>query len=147
MLDVEPHDALLLCVKIAAGEVAYTTMKIEQLEEATERPQTDSEKSGAEHVSEHKEGPTDLHLWIRVRQQCMERLAKFSKMALDANISERQVQIAEGQGSQLAVVLQGIFTELTLTKEQMAILPDIIHRHLTMIEGSSSAAIEAHVGR
>ena len=147
MIDIEPHDALLLCVRIAAGEVAYCTMKINELEEPTARPETDTEKSGEEHTTEHKEGPVTTHLWIRVRQECTERLAKFSKMALDANISERSIKIAEGQGNQLAVVLQGIFSELTLSKEQMDILPEIIEKHLRMIEGSSTAALEAHVAK
>lgn len=143
MIDIEPHDALLLCVKIAAGEVAYTTMQVENLEEAIMRPETDTEKSGEEHTVEHKEGPHQMHLWILVRQGAMERLAKFSKMALDAGIQERAVKLAEGQGGELANVLQGIFADLTLTEHQMEVLPDIIHKHLTLLEGSSTAVIEA----
>jgi hypothetical protein len=147
MIDIEPHDALLLCVRIAAGEVAYTTMKIQELEDPLARPESDEEKTGEEHTSTHKEGPWDLHLWIRVRQQSLERLAKFSKMALDAGIDDRVVKLAEGQGNQLATVLQGIFQDLTLTAEQMEVLPSIIERHLRMIEGSSTAILEQHVAR
>jgi hypothetical protein len=143
MIDVSPIDALYTCVRIAAGEVAYTTMKVEELEvDAIARPQWDSEKSGPEGtVREHKEGPHTLNFWITTRHNCLERLAKFSKMALDAGIDERAIAMAEGQGTQLAFAMKSMFDELQLTNEQLEQLPDIIHRHLTVMEKSSMAGI------
>src|SRR5437763_3860755 len=32
-IDVDPHEAILLCIRIAAGELGYATSKVTQLEE------------------------------------------------------------------------------------------------------------------
>lgn len=117
-LDVDPHDALLTCVRIAAGEVAYCSKEIGQLEKATE-----STMFGEQ-----------LNIWIQVRQKAMLSLAKFSKMALDAGVAERQVQVAERYGEMLATLISGILGDLALTKAQQKKAPAIVTRHLQALE-------------
>jgi hypothetical protein len=117
-LDVDPHDALLTCVRIAAGEVAYCTGEIGTLEKATE-----STMFGEQ-----------LNIWIQVRQKAMLSLAKFSKMALDAGVAERQVQVAERYGEMLATLISGILGDLGLSKAQQKKAPAIVTRHLQALE-------------
>src|SRR5262245_32355496 len=61
-LDIEPHEALLMCVRIAAGEVAYCSALIYELEKPTVSTMF---------------GPK-LDLWIEVRQAAVAQLAKYS---------------------------------------------------------------------
>jgi hypothetical protein len=123
-LDVEPHDALLTCVRIAAGEVAYCSTQIAGLEKATEMTMFGEQ----------------LNVWIQVRQKATAQLAKYCKMALDAGVAERQVQVAERYGEMLATLISGILGDLKLTKGQQKQAPTIVRRHLQALEGGSQAA-------
>jgi hypothetical protein len=122
-LDIEPHEALITCVRIAAGEVAYCSREIAGLEKATE--------------------PTAfgavLNIWIKTRQVAMAQLAKYSKMALDAGVAERQVQLAERYGEMLATLISGILGDLELTKKQQKAAPAIVTTHLQLLEGAQGA--------
>lgn len=141
-VDIEPHEALMLCVRIAAGEVAYCTRKIAELthEEATGHPvtRTVSEFTGDDgqvyETEQTKHAPIELNIWIRVRQEALDRLAKFAKMALDAGVEERKVRMAEQWGERLARLLAGILEDLNLTPKQKKIAPDVIQGHLLSME-------------
>lgn|GEM_PF-1170270 len=123
-MDIEPHEALLSCVRIAAGEVAYCTTEIAALKKATE-----STMFGEK-----------LNVWIEVRQGAVAQLARYSKMALDAGVAERQVQIAERYGQMLAELIGGILEELKLTAAQKDKAPEIVRRRMQMLEGGAKAA-------
>lgn len=123
-MDVDPLDALLWCVRIAAGEIAYCSAQIGELKKPTE-----STMFGKK-----------LDMWIEVRQVAVAQLAKYSKMALDAGVAERQVQLAERYGEMLAELIGGILGELKLTKAQKQKAPEIVGRHLRLIEGDAKAA-------
>jgi hypothetical protein len=122
-LDIEPHEALITCVRIAAGEVAYCSVQIAGLEKATE-----STMFGEQ-----------LNIWIKTRQVAMATLAKYSKMALDAGVAERQVQLAERYGEMLATLISGILGDLELTKKQQKVAPVIVTKHLQLLEGAKAA--------
>lgn len=152
-LDVSPEEALLACVRIAAGEVAYCTTMVEALlpedatiESVSERTRPlnlgkDGE-SASTTVKETTVGnEARLNIWIRTRQDALERLARFSKMALDAGVAERYVRAAERHGDILARVLSGVLGDLNLSEAQRARLPDLIHKHLTALEGSPADAV------
>lgn len=141
-LDIDPMDALLWCVRITAGEVAYSTWRIEtgvDEEDAVGNPVTHSEtsRSGSEESYEETAdtfSPPELHIWIRVRQDAVARLAKYSKMALDAGIAERAVQIAEEAGERLAVAIRSILESLDLSVEQERKAPEIVSSALRLLE-------------
>jgi hypothetical protein len=50
----------------------------------------------------------ELNIWIRARQDALERLAKYAKMAIDAGVAERHVRVAERYGELLAELVGGI---------------------------------------
>lgn len=122
-MDIEPHEALLSCVRITAGEIAYCSTLIGELEKATE-----STMFGEQ-----------LNIWIQVRQKAIFALAKFSKMALDAGVAERQVQLAERYGGMLADLIGAILSELKLTDAQQKKAPEIVRRNLKLLEGAKAA--------
>lgn len=147
-LDIDPHEALLQCVRITAGEVAYTTMKIEELTEddAIGQPESSREheeldREGDVHMLEERsKSPVELNIWIRVRQAAVGSLARYSKMALDAGIAERQVRMAEQHGDALANVLSGVFEDLQLTDDQRQRAPAILRSHLMQLEAAPQIA-------
>jgi hypothetical protein len=117
-VEMDPADALTKCIAIAAGEVAYCTAQIMQLNELKD------EMYEQDHL-----GRRQLHLWIRERRGCIDRLAKLSKMALDAGVAERQVQLAEQQADLIIAVIDAMVEELGLKPDQMQkALPQVLVR-------------------
>lgn len=148
-IEVDPMEALLWCIRIAAGEVAFATYKIEQLDEteAVGSPITTTERSGisrgdAESWVEETKQPIELNIWIRTRRESTDRLAKYSKMALDAGIAERQINLAESAGEQLAVAIQSILAGLGLSAEQEEKAPMLVRSALIELEKAPSEDVE-----
>jgi hypothetical protein len=140
-IDIQPHEALLACVQITAGEVAYCTLRIQELktEEYTGHPEAYIEESwgdGGKQVT--KQLPVQLNIWIVARRDAMDRLARYAKMALDAGVEERRVRLAEGMAAQLAPVLDAIMRELELTPKQKEKAPAIVERNLLTLEGPAA---------
>lgn len=143
-LDIEPHEALLECVRITAGEVQYASDRIAELDIAdavgpvvTERPRK-GEYGMEEHGDNVRElGPPALHIWIVVRQHAMDRLVNYAKIALVAGIAERQVKIAEQQGQLLAEVIRGILRDLGVDDRPEA--PAIVRKHLSLVAGRAAS--------
>lgn len=146
-LDIEPHDALIECVRLAAGQVAFATQRVQDLEsenvigrltQTTDREGygsgEDGESGGPFETHELKDLGPELHIWVRVQQDCLDRLARFSKMALDAGVDERRVQAAERWGQKLTDVLGAILGRLELTDAQRALAPGAIREELGQLE-------------
>lgn len=70
-------------------------------------------------------------LWDRER----ERHAKLCKLALDAGVAERMIQLAESQAEQIVRVLTAVFEdpELALTAEQRSSVRTVAARHLRAV--------------
>ncbi len=140
-LSIEPQDAILECIRISAGEVAYASERIAELEVAQyvgEPRRTLVRKAGEDTVQEVRLDPPALHIWIVVRQQAMDRLVNYSFAALKAGIEERRVRIAEQQGMLLAQAIQGILRELGV--DQRPEVAGIVRKHLTLVAGAQPLA-------
>jgi hypothetical protein len=140
-LDIEPHEAILECIRIAAGEVQYASERIAELEpeqavaplvSTHERPRK-GEYGFEEHddnVTETKTDQPALHIWIVARRQAMDRLVTYSATAIKAGIDERRVKLAESQGQLLVQVIRGVLQELGVLDRPE--VPGIVRRQLTL---------------
>lgn len=139
---IEPHDALLQCVYITAGEVAYCNQRIAGMseEEAVGTPmvvttkETELDNGDIVNSIMRQRKTPELNIWIKVRQEAVERLAKFAKMALDAGVEERKVQVAEKWSEPIGLLMRNIIEDLDLTPEQMERAPGIVQRHVLALE-------------
>lgn len=125
---VDPWDALLMCVRITASEVAYYSLQIGQLEE---RQIIESMIWGPNEIKQ-------ANIWMRLRSKAVSDLARYSKMAIDAGVAERQVHLAEQMGDVLARLVDGVISDLRLTKEQQQNVPGIVRRHLALVAGGTA---------
>lgn len=141
-IDIEPHEALLVCVRLTAGRLAYCTHKVEELKqdehmgrllETSEKTFFNDDGDSVTYEEKKDKGP-DLHAWIRVQREAVHDLAKFSKMAIDAGVEERRVALAERWGDRLTLLLQGVMSDLKLSAKQKKEAPQIIARRLTALE-------------
>jgi hypothetical protein len=154
-LSIEPQDAILECIRIAAGEVAYASERISVLDEGEavgpvtthslrrtigaavdEDVESDNPISDGV-VADTRAGPPALHIWIQVRRQAMDRLVQYSFAALKAGIEERRVRVAEQQGMLLAQAIQGILRELGV--QDRPEVAGIVRKHLTVDAGAGAA--------
>lgn len=142
-LDVDPHEALLTCLRISAGQLAYATDRVNELQPdmiigrklvTTEEAGYSGEKGEHESSKTEDQGP-DLHIWIRVQQECLDRTAKLAKLALDAGVEERRVRIAEETGQLFAGAIRGILADLGVADDPRA--PAIVRTHLTALESQT----------
>lgn len=88
-------------------------------------------------IEETREKVPMMNIWIRARAASIDRLAKYSKMALDAGVNERRVRVAEGMASALAPILKAVFADLGLTDRQKKEAPAILRKHLMELEGEA----------
>lgn len=120
-IDINPLDALIWCIKLTAGEVAFCTQQMEILEE--------------DEWLEHTMIGKQVHVWAKERQKAIDRLAKFSKDALALGIADRAVRLAEQYGSTIARYTKGLLDDLELTDEQIKRAPLVVRKHLALLEG------------
>lgn len=115
--DIEPAEAIMLAIRITNGEIIYCDEQIARLseDELFERPLKTmyaEMPSGEFEIVEEKRDAEVLSRWVSFRDNAVERLARYAKMALDVGIEERQIQLAEQQAQQLVAVITSILTDL-----------------------------------
>ena len=69
---------------------------------------------------------TNEALWYAVYQRERAHLAKVAKLAIDAGIDERKVQLAEAQTDIMVRIIDAAFDRLELSNEQAAKVPTIL---------------------
>jgi hypothetical protein len=139
-LSIEPQDAILQCIAISAGEVAYASERIAELEladAAAPVKRTLVRKTDDGTVQEVRLDAPALHIWIQTRRSAMDRLVQYSFAALKGNIDERLVEIAESQAEQLARAVRGILRDLGMQDHPEA--PAIVRRHLTLLSQATGS--------
>jgi hypothetical protein len=114
--EMEPVEALLWMVNLSAGQVRYLGEELASL---------NGDRLDGEHLIMQR-------LWDQER----DRLARISKAAVDAGVSERAIILAERTGAAIADVLRAVFgdPELRLTARQRDALPSLLRRHLLAVE-------------
>jgi len=129
-IEVSPEEALMNCIKIRSGEVAWLSDAMAKLQEKDWTEETFAGKQ--------------FHLFARERQAALRDVAKFSQMAISLNIDERRVRILETYGETIANLLRGILDELMphMNDEGRKSAPLIVRRHLLAISGG--APVEEH---
>lgn len=79
----------------------------------------------------------EVRALVTLEAQERERVIKFAKTAHDMGISERLTNLAERWGDLVAARVTTMFTEMDLTPEQSAKLPELITKHLGSIDVES----------
>lgn len=120
-VDIHPTEALLELVKMTAGYVRWLNAEVAAL--------------GRLEESSYVTGLHEPKVLIRLLGEYTDRLARFSKMALDAGVEERLVSLAEAQGELVASVLVNVLSDLALSPAQQAAAPEVVRRHMLVLEG------------
>lgn len=137
-LDVTPWEGLLWAVKIAAGRVAFCEAKLaiatsdRQLEppaagEGDWRPET---RIG--------DGGTNLNYWVKQAELWHDKLARVSKLAVDAGVAERLVRQVELEAALMLRATTLTLDELGLSEDDRSRALGIMSRNLLALEAEQA---------
>lgn len=117
-VESDPYEAILTTIRQTSAEVAL----FGSLAPSPERGPFVATMFGPQ-----------LHAAVAERQKAQKRLVHFAKVAIDAGVAQRQVDIAERLGKQLGMILQRIVAALDLTPQQMQRVPELVRGELELI--------------
>jgi len=125
LVHLEPAEALLLCVQLAAGMVDHATRQVHALE-----------------LSEaaYGVGGVVIHPWVRIRHEAVELLAKTAKSAIDAGAQEHQARLVSRHGDVIAQVLSRVLDDLRLNEVQRLRAPRVVRDALLILETQQAAS-------
>ena len=138
--DIHPADALLELVQYQAGIVVYWRGRVEDVNEADlVWGETKREKGVG------PEGPIDKgtseaapHIAYRLLTEAQDKLAAYATAALKAGVDQRRIELAERQGSLVAVAVRAILDRLNLTPEQVELVPVVVPQELRRLTSGES---------
>jgi hypothetical protein len=113
--DVDPLQAILETVRLSAGAMREFRRRA-------------AEKQGAEPDS------VEVVAFMAATKQT----AQIAKMALDAGVAERLVNLAEREGEMLAALFEDVLAEVELTPAQRTQLAERLGHHLALLEGGDT---------
>lgn len=128
-LDVSPWEALLIAVKRAAGWAYFYDTKLAECTDDDElRP------GGA------------FHDWVVAAERVNDKLARYSKMAVDAGVAAMMVTQARNEGEMIARVLNAALGEAGLGEEAEARLRVALRKALLAVEEMQTKTIDGTLG-
>lgn len=140
-VEIQPSEALLQEVKRSAGHVQWLGDMIRQMGEAAQEQMAEADYDAMRGllVTLTEQGYRAAS-FVDVYRKEREHLARVAKLAIDAGIAERHVQIAEQQGAMVAQAMQRILDQLGLTAEQRRAAPAIVRGELLSLGSGEGAA-------
>lgn len=133
--EVAPDVALLEEVHRTAGHVAWLGQVVADIEqEDLVWGQVEIvEKGSGEFTGTDVTYKAQANIWLDLYQRERKHLTDVCKAALTAGIAERQVKLAEQQGTLIAQVITRILDDLSLSADQRALVSTVVPRHLMAV--------------
>lgn len=113
VLDVSPWDALLLAVKRCAAWAAFYESKLAEVTD-----DEDLRPNG------------QAYAWVEAAERVNDKLARWSKMAVDAGVQKIMVERAQTEGAYIARVLNHALAEAALDDETETRIREALRRAL-----------------
>lgn len=140
-LDVTPWEGLLTAVKIAAGRVAFIEHK---LAGATEDRQLEPpDPKGISEPSRHPDlQGTNMFYWVKQAELWHDKLAKVSKLAIDAGVAERLVRQLELEAHLMLRATHRTLDELGFSDDEKSRAVAIMSRTLLELEAEEATLVK-----
>lgn len=147
-MDVTPQEALLAEVQRTAGHVAWlgdfikvmadglpgANITAKQLEVMTvEQVEEIFTGAGPRALVQFTQNGVAPSVWIQMYQEERKHLVRVSKLAIDAGVAERQIELAEQQAMMIAVIFQKFMRDarMAFTPKQAFDAKEVIRELLT----------------
>lgn len=134
---VSPAAALLDSLAHAYGRVLYLRRKEAalgdeltwgQTKQVVKTTQAQGGTPGQPTIEIHQEARVSIY--TRLLQDAEDRVKAIAEAILRAGVEERQTRVSEVMVAQFSQALDGIFADLHLTAEQVALIPETVPRRL-----------------
>lgn len=112
-LAIDPEDALLWAVRLSAGAVTFLRHRVEGMAEG------DGWGLAPIQVAQPEKGERAKVAWATEYGNERDRLARTAKMAIDAGVAKRTVELAEAEASFVYEGLMAALRAIKLTPAQM----------------------------
>lgn len=73
----------------------------------------------------------------RLEAEERDRVVRYSKVAIDARLSERAVRVAEREGAMIAQVLDFVFDKIGITDDQRSMLPTVLGEAVMIVDSAA----------
>lgn len=125
-IEVTPGQAVLGTLHLAAGQLAYATMKVAE---------------GGAYLNEHG----GLEAWPHVQQMLQDKVVKYAAAASAMGVQERQAQLMEQQALMMGQLIESVVTDVGLTPTQRKKLGPALRKRLSTgtVEGKAREKVEA----
>lgn len=133
--EIAPDIALLEEVHRTAGHVAwlYEIVKGIEQDDLVWGKVEEVDKGAGEFTGTDTTYRAQANIWLDLYQRERKHLTDVCKAALTAGIAERQVKLAEQQGTLIAQVITRILDDLSLSADQRALVSTVVPRHLMAV--------------
>lgn len=121
-IDIDPHTALLDCVRLCAGTVLWLANKIRTTESVALL------ELGGEN------GILQPNAWVKLHGEYVDRLARIAKVCIDVGVEERYIAMYEEQGRWLVKALDLIVERIELSDTQRLALPGVMAEVIDVLE-------------
>lgn len=118
-IPVTPGQAVLGTLHLAAGQLAYATMKVAEQDSYVD------EKTGL------------MNVWARIQQGCQDRVVKYAAAAASMGVQERQTQLMEQQALMMGRLIEAVVSDVGLTPAQKKKLGPALRKRLDTIDGGA----------
>jgi hypothetical protein len=132
-LNVTPWEGLLVAVKIAAGRVAWIEAKLAGVREDRQLEPANNEAISEAGRDQDHQG-VNVHYWVRQAELWHDRLARVSKLAIDAGVAERLVRQLELEAQLMLRATNLTLDELGLDDDTRQRALGIMSRNLLALE-------------
>lgn len=117
-LQISPWDALLVAVRRSAAWAAFYEGKLGEVTD------DDSLRPGGSHYD-----------WVLALERVTDKMARYSKMAVDAGVAQMLVMKARTDGAQIAQVLNAALGAVELSAAQEQAMRSALRTAMQAIEG------------
>jgi hypothetical protein len=127
-LECTPWEGLLWAVKLSAGKVAFIEAKL-----------------GTADCDEDVEPQGRLYHWVKMSETERDKLARVSKLAIDAGVAERLVRQIELEAQLMLRATTMTLDELGLSEHQRELALGIMSRNLLALEAEQTGTVRSEV--
>jgi hypothetical protein len=157
---IEPHEAILECIRRVWGEIHYCDDRIRALtdedaaapvmtthrrprkffggSEIADDDDDDDDSTPVEErvgwVTEVKHGAPQLNVWIEARHQAYDRAVGYAKVALAAGVEERRVKAAEQWAAGYVELVKRLLEDLGHDLNAPG-TREVVVKHLRLLDG------------
>lgn len=124
---------------LVAELASHTTATVERVPQEKGAPYTDVRVTEAAVVDPDHLGDLRTHPLVDDYRRWLSEHARACKLALDAGVEERQIQLAERQARNIVSAVQAALDALELTAEQAAKAPQVVANLLRAVAGGGRA--------